>query len=226
MRRAPFNAGFRGGRVPDVERRDHENDVLGDVRRMVADPFEVPGHQNQVKRRLDGRRVAQYVAQELPEYLRFQAIEPVVLLEYLTRRIRVTPHERVERVSPHCLGARLDFRGADWPRGIADVGLAAAEFLEAATGAGDANRRRPSIRMGDSKIFSDRFGDRKHGARPVNGDEDRLGLTALSSSPIVAAAARGDNSGEESHERGNGDVSKEYVNHVMHAIGQEYRDRF
>jgi hypothetical protein len=30
------------GVVPDVARRHHEDDVLGDVGRMVADPFEVP----------------------------------------------------------------------------------------------------------------------------------------------------------------------------------------
>ncbi len=44
--------------VADVPRRDHEDDVLGDVGRVVADPLEVPGDQDEVQRRLDDLGVA------------------------------------------------------------------------------------------------------------------------------------------------------------------------
>ena len=40
--------------VPDVARRDDEDDVLGDVGGVVADAFEMAGDQDQVERRLDG----------------------------------------------------------------------------------------------------------------------------------------------------------------------------
>ena len=42
--------------MTDVPRRDHENDVLGDVRRVIADALEVAGNQDEVQGRLDGRR--------------------------------------------------------------------------------------------------------------------------------------------------------------------------
>src|SRR5207247_1340818 len=55
--------------VPDVPRGDDEDDVLGDVGRMVADALEMPRDENQVERRLDGRRILQHVGEQLAENL-------------------------------------------------------------------------------------------------------------------------------------------------------------
>ena len=56
--------------MPHVPRGHHEDHVLGDVRRVIADALEVAGHQDEIERRLDGRRILQHVGQQLPEDLR------------------------------------------------------------------------------------------------------------------------------------------------------------
>ena len=54
--------------------------------------------------------------------------------------------------------AGLDLGGADRPRGVADVGLAAAELLEAAAGAGDADRD-ADAGVGLLELLGDGFAD-------------------------------------------------------------------
>src|SRR3954469_18013030 len=39
--------------MPDVLRQDHENDVFGDIRGVVADALQVPGNENEIERRLN-----------------------------------------------------------------------------------------------------------------------------------------------------------------------------
>ena len=48
--------GAFAGVVADVPGRDDEDDVLGDVGGVVADALEVARDQDQIERRLDGRR--------------------------------------------------------------------------------------------------------------------------------------------------------------------------
>src|ERR1051326_6947213 len=54
--------------VADVFRRDHENHVLGDIRRVVADALEVAGNQDQIERGFDRPRVADHEQEEIAEY--------------------------------------------------------------------------------------------------------------------------------------------------------------
>ena len=82
------------------------------------------------------------------------------------------------------------FRPADRPRGVADVGLAAAELLEAAARAGDADGGRAPCRVGLAELLGDRFRDREDGARAVDRDEGRRGLAAFLGGLAGAAAAR------------------------------------
>src|SRR6185436_15851294 len=60
------------GVVADVARRHHEDDVLGDIGRVVANPLEVPGNQDEVQRRLNRAGVLQHVGEELTENLRLE----------------------------------------------------------------------------------------------------------------------------------------------------------
>ena len=78
--------------------------------------------------------------------------------------------------TPACL-ARVDLGWSDGPGGVADVGLAAAEFLKAAAGSRDADRRGSHVRMGFAELLGDRLGNRKHRAGPVDGNQ-RLGGAA------------------------------------------------
>ena len=70
--------------------------------------------------------------------------------------------------------AGRDFGGADRPRGVADVDFGAAEFLEAAAGAGDAHGH-AGVFFDLLKFFRDRFADREDGARAVEADQRRAG---------------------------------------------------
>jgi hypothetical protein len=60
--------------------------------------------------------------------------------------------------------------------GIGDVDLVAAEFLEAAAGAGDADGDVDLSFVGNLKLFGDRFGHRIDGARSIDFDNFGLGL--------------------------------------------------
>ena len=53
---------------------------------MVADAFEMPRHQDQVERRLDGGLILQHVGEQLAEDLRLQGVELVVFDERLADR--------------------------------------------------------------------------------------------------------------------------------------------
>ena len=78
-----------------------------------------------------------------------------------------------------------------WLRGRI-VGLAAAELLEAAAGAGDADGGRAHVRVGLAELLGHRFRDREDRARAVDRDEGRRGLAAFLSGLVGAAAARVD----------------------------------
>src|SRR5262245_46877567 len=68
-----------GGRmVPYVLRRDHEDDVLGDIRRMIADPLKVARDEDEIERRLDGRRILQHIGEEFPKDLTLERVELIV----------------------------------------------------------------------------------------------------------------------------------------------------
>ena len=67
--------------VANVFRRYHEDDVFGDVGRVVADPLEMAGDQDQIERRLDGRRILQHISQQLAKDLRLQRIQRIVFVE-------------------------------------------------------------------------------------------------------------------------------------------------
>src|SRR5471030_423587 len=112
-----------GGVVADVLGQDHEDDVLGDVGRVVADAFEVAGDQDQVERRLDGRGILQHVGQQLPENLRLQRVERIVLVEDVLGELGVAAHEGVQRVAEHALGDGRHARDVDelLDRRVADV---------------------------------------------------------------------------------------------------------
>ena len=64
------------------------------------------------------------------------------------------------------LRALLHLGLEDRPRGVRDVGLAAAELLEAAAGAGDADGDLDRVLLGLLELLGHRFGDRKDGAEP------------------------------------------------------------
>ena len=58
---------------------DEEDHVLGDVGRVVANPLEMAGHQDQIDAGLDDLRIAQHVGHELAHDLIVQHVEPVIL---------------------------------------------------------------------------------------------------------------------------------------------------
>ena len=66
--------------MADVARGHHEDDVLGNVRGMVADAFEMARDEDQIERRLDGGRVLQHIGEQLAEDLRLQGVELVVFV--------------------------------------------------------------------------------------------------------------------------------------------------
>ena len=66
-------------------------------------------------------------------------------------------------------GADFGFGGLDRARGVGDVGLADAEALEAAAGAGDADGD-AHVGVEDAELGGHRLGDREDGAGAVDGD--------------------------------------------------------
>src|SRR4051812_42108428 len=50
-----------GGVMADVSGGHHEDDVLGDVGRVVANPFEVARNQDQIERRFHSMQVGEHV---------------------------------------------------------------------------------------------------------------------------------------------------------------------
>jgi hypothetical protein len=68
------------------------------------------------------------------------------------------------------LSAQLHLAGFDRSRGVRDVGLAQAEFLEAAPGARDADRHAP-LGMGLLELLGHGLGDREHRTGAVNPDD-------------------------------------------------------
>ena len=106
--------------MADVESRDHEDDVLRDVRGMVADPLEVPRNQDEVECGLDRRPVLQHAGQKFAKHEGFQRVEPVVFAEDAFGQGGVTLDEGVERVAQHDLrdspicGMSMSFLTGAW----------------------------------------------------------------------------------------------------------------
>jgi hypothetical protein len=71
--------------------------------RMVADPFEMARHEDEVERRLDGRLVLEHVGQATHGNLRLERVEPVVFVQDMLGQIQVVADEGVERVPQHVL---------------------------------------------------------------------------------------------------------------------------
>ena len=89
--------------MPDVACRHHEDDVLGDVRGVIADPLEMAGNQNQVERRFDGVRIVLVCA-------------PMLAFSGVFVRLLPSAVERVDRwwrfgLLPLCAAGRLSMRG-------------------------------------------------------------------------------------------------------------------
>ena len=78
--------------VPDIARRHHEDDVLGDVGGVIADALEMPRDEDEIERGLDGGRILQHEGEELPEDLRLEPVERIVVVRASVEdgRIRVT----------------------------------------------------------------------------------------------------------------------------------------
>ena len=73
--------------VTDVTGGDHEDDVFGDVGGMIADALEVARDQDEVERGLDRGRVLEHVGEELPEDLRLERVQRVVLVQDILREL-------------------------------------------------------------------------------------------------------------------------------------------
>ena len=67
--------------------------------------------------------------------------------------------------------AVVHFSLQDRARGVGDVGLAAAELLEAAAGAGDADGDLDRVLLGLLEVLGHGLGDREHGGRAVDLDQ-------------------------------------------------------
>ncbi len=72
------------------------------------------------------------------------------------------------------LAAHLHFLCEDGPRGIGNIDVAAAQLLEAAASAGQPDGHANRAALLGLKFLSDRFGDRKDGARTVDADHSRI----------------------------------------------------
>ena len=96
------------------------------------------------------------------------------------------------------------FGGADRPRRVADVGLAAAELLEAAAGAGDADRD-PHAWVGLLELLGHGLADREHRARAVELDHRRGGRGFVSApASLPPPPARGDGQRDDLPRRATG----------------------
>src|SRR5262245_21159730 len=85
--------------VANVAGRDDEDDVFGDVRRVIAYPLEVARDQDQIERRFDGGGILEHIGEKLAEYLRLEGVEFVVFIEHALRQRHVAADEGVERVA-------------------------------------------------------------------------------------------------------------------------------
>ena len=56
----------------------HEDHVLRNIRGVIADPFQMARHEDQIERRLDRLDRLQHVGEQLAEHLRLQPVELVV----------------------------------------------------------------------------------------------------------------------------------------------------
>jgi hypothetical protein len=112
--------------MPHVESGHHEDDVLGDVRCVIANPLEMSRNEDQVERRLDGALILQHVREQIAEDLGLQTVEAVVLAEDTVRQVGVAPDIGIERVAQHRLGDIAHLRDVDqlldWR--MSDVSLA------------------------------------------------------------------------------------------------------
>ena len=82
-------------------RFDDEDDVLGDVRGMVADSFEMARDENQIGPGLDRPGIAKHVRQQLTEDLILQTAQPIVLSEHVAGKTRVSRHKRFKCLVEH-----------------------------------------------------------------------------------------------------------------------------
>jgi hypothetical protein len=90
--------------MADVLAGDDEEDVLGDVRGVVADPLEVTRHQHQLQRGGHARRRLGHRVGEAPEGLVAQGVEDVVPLEHGLGQADVAGDEGIDGPVQHRLG--------------------------------------------------------------------------------------------------------------------------
>ena len=99
--------------VPHVERRNHEDDVLGDVRGVVTEALQVAGNQDQVQRATHRGRIRDHVALEFVENLALEPIDRIVQLEHLLSEGLVVPDEGIQAESHHLAHLRGHARNID-----------------------------------------------------------------------------------------------------------------
>jgi hypothetical protein len=105
----------------------------------------------------------------------------------LTTTVRASTATVSDAVSMPAVGAGRELGVLDRAGGVVDVGLAAAELLEAAAGAGDADGH-ADAGLDGAELFGHRFGDRKDGARAVDGDRALQAIGGGAAGGVAAAA--------------------------------------
>ena len=96
--------------MPNVSRLDDEDDVLGDVGRVIANPLKMSRYQDEIDRGLDDPLIAEHVGDQLPENLVSQPVQPVVCRSTFFARL-TSEAVKASTASRSILSARAPIRG-------------------------------------------------------------------------------------------------------------------
>ncbi len=99
--------------VPDVASHDEEDHLLGDVRRVVGDPLEVAGDEQEPRRHADRGRRIDHVGEQVAEELVVKLIDAQVADHHLLGQSRVLAHEGIQAPMDHVAGRHRHLRDVD-----------------------------------------------------------------------------------------------------------------
>jgi membrane-associated phospholipid phosphatase len=154
---------------------DHEDDLLGHVRRVVSDSLEVFGHPNRAQPGLDFTRVFGHVPRRRGNDCSKASVDRIVATEDVVGALVVPPHEGFERPMQHVQcgdGHRGEFAGDGSLRvelpldgALADVDGFVADALEV--------RDEPKRRCQKAQIIGHRLSERE------NAQDERVDLELI-----------------------------------------------
>ena len=87
--------------MPDVAASDEVDNVLGDVRGVVANALEILGDENQLESSKHDGRILHHVSKQLAKELIAQAIHLVVALQHAAGKIDIAADQRIQAIPHH-----------------------------------------------------------------------------------------------------------------------------